>query len=218
DIERGDLLFEGNRYVVNRGTISFSNPQRIEPYFDFEAETRVRFPGQTYVVTVAVNGAMGAAAMPVVTFSSDPPLSTVDIFSLLLGETDAFASGTAELRSLSAARSEEELLRAAGARLLGGAISAPVGRVVEQTLGLDTVQITPTFGGAESDPLSPSARLIIGKRLSNRAYVTFARALGNVVRDQSIVLEYDQSERLGWVLTQTGDHTFAVDFRVRRSF
>jgi translocation and assembly module TamB len=221
DIERGDLLFEGNRYVVNHGTISFSNPQRIEPYFDFEAETRVRFPGQTYVVTIGVNGVVGGPTPPVVTFSSDPPLSTVDIFSLLLGETEAFATGEAELRSLSAAgaaRSEEELLKAAGARLLGGALSAPVGRVVEQTLGLDTVQITPIFGGGESDPLSPSARLIIGKRLSNRAYVTFARALGNVVRDQSIVLEYDQSDRLGWVLTQTGDHTFAVDFRVRRSF
>ncbi|HUF46534.1 MAG TPA: hypothetical protein VMM93_01900, partial [Vicinamibacterales bacterium] len=59
---------------------------------------------------------------------------------------------------------------------------------------------------------------VIGKRLSSRAYITFARALGNVVRDQSIVLEYDQSDRLGWVLTQTGDHTFAIDFRVRRSF
>jgi translocation and assembly module TamB len=221
NIERGDLLFEGNRYVVNHGTISFSNPQRIEPYFDFEAETRVRFPGQTYTVTIGVNGAFGGATQPVVTFSSDPPLSTVQIFSLLLGETEAFATGEAELRSLSAAgvvQSEQELLKAFGGRLLGGALSAPVGRVVEQTLGLDTVQITPIFGGGDSDPLSPSARLIIGKRLSTRAYVTFARALGNVVRDQSIVLEYDQSERLGWVLTQTGDHTFAIDFRVRRSF
>jgi hypothetical protein len=108
-----------------------------------------------------VNGAFGGATQPVVSFSSDPPLSTVDIFSLLLGETEAFATGQAELRSLSAAgvvQSEQELLKAAGARLLGGALSAPVGRVVEQTLGLDTVQITPIFGGGESDPLSPSAR------------------------------------------------------------
>jgi autotransporter translocation and assembly factor TamB len=218
EIDRGDLIFEGNRYVVNRGTIGFSNPSRIEPYFDFEAETRVRLPGQTYVITVGVTGAFGAATQPIVTFTSDPPLSQVDIFSLLLGETAGLENP--ELRSLSAsqsAQSQEELLKAAGARFLGGALSAPVGRAVEQTLGLDTVQITPTFG-TESDPLSPSARLIIGKRLSNRAYVTFARALGNAVRDQSIILEYDQSERMGWVLTQTGDYSFAIDFRVRRSF
>jgi hypothetical protein len=36
--------------------------------------------------------------------------------------------------------------------------------------------------------------------------------------DQVIVLEYDQSDRLGWVLTQTGAATFAVDMRVRRVF
>jgi hypothetical protein len=32
------------------------------------------------------------------------------------------------------------------------------------------------------------------------------------------VLEYDQNDRVGFVLTQTGDRTFAVDFRVRHSF
>lgn len=217
DIERGNLIVEGNRYVVNRGTISFSNPTRIEPYFDFEAETRIRLPGQTYVVTINISGTTTA---PSITFNSDPPLSNVDIFSLLLGETAGVEARGGELRTLSAAESaqaEQELLKLASARILGGALSAPVGRVVEQTLGLDTVQITPTFGSV-SDPLTPSARLVIGKRLSNRAYLTFARALGSVSRDHSIVLEYDQNDRIGWVLTQTGERTFAIDFRVRYVF
>ncbi len=50
---------------------------------------------------------------------------------------------------------------------------------------------------------------MIGKRISNRAYLTFARALGNSSseRDQVIVLEYDQNDRLGWVITQLGDGT-----------
>ena len=53
---------------------------------------------------------------------------------------------------------------------------------------------------------------------SARAYVTFARALGNVSRDQILVLEYDQNDRVGWVLTQNSvDRTFSIDFRVRRS-
>ena len=47
EIERGDVIFEGNRYLVTRGTIDFFNPSRIEPFFDIEAETRVRVPGQT---------------------------------------------------------------------------------------------------------------------------------------------------------------------------
>jgi len=32
------------------------------------------------------------------------------------------------------------------------------------------------------------------------------------------VLEYDQNDRVGWVLTQVGDRTFALDFRVRHRF
>ena len=81
------------------------------------------------------------------------------------------------------------------------------------------MQITPTLA-TESDPLTPSARVVIGKRISNRAYLTFARALGTSSdqRDQIIVLEYDQNDRVGWVLTQLGDGTYSLDFRVRHRF
>ena len=41
EIERGEIFFEGNRYLVTRGTIDFLNPAAIEPFFDIEAETRV---------------------------------------------------------------------------------------------------------------------------------------------------------------------------------
>ena len=80
-----------------------------------------------------------------------------------------------------------------------------------------TVLITPSIG-TEADPLAPTARLVIGKRLSSRAYLTFARGLGNSTQQQIIVLEYDQNDRVGWIVTQNGDHTFAVDFRVRHVF
>ena len=56
-------------------------------------------------------------------------------------------------------------------------------------------------------------------RLSERAYLTFARALGATTHgDQIIILEYDQSDRLGLVLTQNGSNTFAIDLRFRRTF
>jgi translocation-and-assembly-module (TAM) inner membrane subunit TamB-like protein len=215
EIERGDVIFEGNRYVVTRGTMDFSNPARIEPYIDVEAETRVRAADQTYRITLGFTGTTNNMSM---VFNADPPLPMANIFQLLLGQTTDVAD--ADIRALNpqtAAQSEAELLRSLSGRLLTSPISAPVGRVVEQTLGFDTVQITPSIGN-ENDPLAPSMRLTIGKRLSNRAYLTFARALGTVVKDQIVVLEYDQNERVGWILTQTGDRTFAVDFRVRHRF
>jgi len=220
EIDRGSIVFEGNRYVVTRGTIDFLTPPagRIEPIFDIEAETRVRVAqggqSQMFRVTLGVSGTM---SQPSLTLGSDPPLANADIIALLFGTT---ADLTNELRTLSpqaSTEAEEQLLRAAAARVLTGTLTSDVRRVVEETLRLDAAQITPAFG-TETDPLTPSARLILGKRLSPRAYLTFMRLLGTVARDQIIVLEYDQSDRLGFVLTQTGDRTFAIDFRVRHSF
>nr|MBA2301933.1 translocation/assembly module TamB domain-containing protein [Acidobacteriota bacterium] len=218
EIDRGDLVFEGNRYLVTRGRVDFANPIKIDPYFDLEAETRARVGDQTYRVTI---GIVGTTSRLVPSLTSDPPLATSDILAVLFGQDPDLQN--AELRSLNAAaanQSEAELLRGLTSRLLASPFSAPVGKVAEEVLGSGaTVLITPRIG-TEDDPLAPSARLVIGKRLSNRAYLTFARALGNTQpgRDQIITLEYDQNERIGWIVTQNGDHTFAVDFRVRRVF
>jgi len=219
EIERGDVVFEGNRYIVTPGgSIDFFNPSRIEPFFDIEAETRVRRPGQPYRVTI---GLSGTANRLTYSLNSDPPLPEVDIISLLFGQDPNLEN--AELRALSssaAQQREQDLLIGSMARLLASPISTPVGRVLGQAFGIDTVQITPTLGN-ETDSVSPSARVVIGKRISNRVYLTFARALSSSSsseRDQILVLEYDQNDRLGWVLTQNGDGTFALDFRVRHRF
>ena len=58
EVDRGEVSFEGRRYLVTRGAIEFTNPLRIEPFFDVEAETRVRVPGQTYRVIVRAAGTM----------------------------------------------------------------------------------------------------------------------------------------------------------------
>ena len=44
EIERGEVEFEGRRYLVTRGSLDFANANRIQPFFDIEAETRVRVP------------------------------------------------------------------------------------------------------------------------------------------------------------------------------
>ena len=217
-IERGDVIFEGNRYLVTRGTIGFANPARIEPYFDIEAETRVRVAGAGQSVAYRVTlGFTGTASRMSMNLNSDPPLSSVGIALLLFGQTSTNDLNS-ELRMLNptaATRSEEDLLKAATARLLTGSMTAPVNRAVEQTLGVD-LQITPSIGTSETDPLTPSARLILGRRLSTRAYLTFARPLGTASgATQILVLEYDQNDRVGWVLTQSGDKTYSIDFRVQ---
>jgi hypothetical protein len=217
EIERGEVTFEGKRYVVTHGTIDFSNPNRIEPFFDVEAETRLRVPGQNYTVTLNAVGTFNRFQWGL---NSDPPLPTVDVLAMLLNDTAPTDPELAALRRPD--ETEQQLLQARAAQLLVSPISSGVGRVVEQTFGVDTFQITPSLidPTAQSSRLIPGARLTIGKRISNRVYLTFSQSLSasSTTRDQVILLEYDQNDRLSWVLSQNEDRTYALDVRVRYVF
>jgi autotransporter translocation and assembly factor TamB len=217
EIERGEFVFEAKRYLITRGTIDFSNPARIEPFVDLEAETRVRVPGQTYRVTASIAGTMSRVQWGL---DADPPLPTVDILSLLLSNTAPVDPELARLRSPQ--ETEQQLLQARAAQLLVSPLSAGVGRVVEQTFGVDTFQITPSLNDPtqQSSRFNPGARVTIGKRISSRAYLTFSQSLTpqSTSRDQVILLEYDQSDRLSWLLSQNEDRTYALEMRVRHAF
>ena len=145
DIERGEVTFEGRRYRITRGTMDFTNPTRIEPFFDVEAETNVRVPGQTYRVTV---GFAGTSEQLRPTLNSDPPLPTSDVLALLFSDVRRTGTRTsrpscARCRTRTRRRPTSSPTRATQA--IAGGLSSEVGKVVEQTFGVDTFQLTPSF-------------------------------------------------------------------------
>ena len=181
-------------------------------------ETRVRVPGQTYRVTLRMAGTSERMQPE---FTSDPPLPPVEILTLLF--SDSIPGGDVELASLrSPNQREQELLQARATRALTGALSAEVGRVVEQTFGVDTFQITPLlvdpYQQSSRLNVNPTARVTIGKRLSDRIFLTYARSLSSSTRDEIILLEYDQSDSLAWVFSQNEDRTYALEVRKRVTF
>lgn len=218
EIVRGEAEFEGRRYVVTRGSLDFANPDRIQPFFDIEAETRVRVPGQTYRITMRMAGTTDRLQPQ---FQSDPPLQTLDILALLF--SDQAPSGDMELARLQRPNEQEQrLVEARTTRALTGALAAEVGRVVEQTFGVDTFQITPLLNDPYQQSarvnLNPTARVTIGKRISSRVFLTYARSLSSAEYDQIILLEFDESDTLSWVLSQNEDRTYALEVRKRHSF
>ena len=216
ELERGEAFIDGNRYRLNHGSIGFTNLTDIEPFVDLEVETDVRVPGQTYRVTVRAAGTVDRL-LP--TLSSDPPLPEVDILSLLLG--DLRDPQSADLRAARAPETaQQQRFQAGAARLLAGPLSSGVGRVVEESFGVDTFQITPSLdpSSQQSARFNPTARVLVGKRISDRAHVTLSHALSGANRDIIVVLEYDQNDRLSWILSQNEDRTYALDARVRHSF
>jgi translocation and assembly module TamB len=222
EVNRGEVTFEGRRYVVTRGNIDFTNPTKIEPFLDVEAETRVRVPQQTYQVTVRALGTIDRLQPEL---SSDPPLPAADVLALLFSDVRrANGPGDVEVRSLQPEnRSELEygLIRTRATQLIAGPVSSEVGRIVEQTFGVDTFQLTPSVIDPYSQStrgLNPSARVTIGKRISDRAYLTFSRNLSSSNNDQILLLEYDENDRLSWILSRNEDATYAIEVRVRHAF
>jgi translocation and assembly module TamB len=214
DIESGEYFFAGNRYFVRRGTIDFANPSRIQPIFDVQAETRARAAGQTFQVGIRLSGTFDRITP---TLTSDPWLPDEEIISLLLGGTPDL--GRLEQRQLgSPQQAQQAMLQNAGAVLLTSPISSRLGNAFTEALPLTNVQITPMLGNTDSlQQLNPSARITVGRRISNNVYLTYSVAL-NDAQSELILLEYDQSDRLSWVLSRNGDRTFALDFRIRYVF
>jgi autotransporter translocation and assembly factor TamB len=228
DIERGEVIFEGRRYRITRGSMDFTNPNRIEPFFDVEAETNVRVPGQTYRVIISLAGTTEQLRP---TVSSDPPLPTADVLALLFSEVAASARGTVgtgaslapEIRArLDPTQTQTDIVTARATQALTTPISAEVGRVVEQTFGVNTFQLTPSFidpYSTQTGRINPTARVTVGKRISDRVYITFSRSLNTTTNDQIVLLEIDQSDRVSWVLSRNEDaQTYTLEFRVRRVF
>lgn len=225
EVDRGEVTFEGRRYLITRGNIDFTNPAKIEPFLDLEAETRVRVPGppsQIYQVTVRAIGTIDRLRPEL---TSDPPLPAADVLALLFSDSQrTLDPGAAELRALSSSNRNElerDIIRTRATQILASPVSSEVGRMVEQTFGVDTFQLTPSLidpYNQSTSRVNPSARVTIGKRISDRVYLTFSRNLASSRDDQIVLLEYDESDRLSWILSRNEDSTYAIEFRVRHSF
>ena len=219
ELERGQIYFQGNRYRLTRGSVGFTNPMQMDPFLDVEAETDIRVPGQTYRVTLGLTGPLDRLEPP--TLESDPPLQQFEIIGLLLG--DVRDPQQAEIRSLRAPEASQQglLMQGIGTGLLNNPVLAEVGGVVERSIGIDTFEITPSLddpAAQQSTELVPTARVLIGKRISDRAHLTFSRAVSGSNQALIVVFEYDATDRLSWVLSQNEDRTYALDVRVRHAF
>jgi autotransporter translocation and assembly factor TamB len=215
DLERGDVFFGGKRYQIRRASIQFSNRAAIEPFFDIEAGTRQRVPGETYDITVTATGPDPVKTM---TFTSDPNLPEYQLFALLF--SDIAPSRDVEFQQYAGITPQEQLFRDQIARQLTSAATSEISNIFQQAFAVDSFQLSTTLldPNQQSARLDPAARVTFLKRVGNRIYLTYSRSLSSSTRDQVIVMEIDQSDRLSWILSRNEDGTYALDFRLRRTF
>ncbi len=203
EIERGRVYFQGNTYVIRRGSIDFSNPQKIEPLFDVEAEARVR----SYNVVLKAQGTLERITP---TLTSDPPLSTVGILALLAGAEESEVERTSELRDRS------ELAATGAATLAAGRLSEQFGLERRASkLGLSRFSIDPTVG-VRGEYRNSTVRLTAGKRLTPDLSIVFSQELRG--SDEHLLsLEYSLSDKVSVLLTRAAPGGLGFDLRLRRT-
>jgi len=206
EVDRGRVYFQGRTYVIRQGTIDFVNPQKLDPTFDIEAETRIR----SYRVTLRVNGTLERVSP---TLTSDPPLSPVQILSLLAGAEESTVAGLTQAQAQS---SQGQLAASGAATLAAGKISEEVGleRGAERLLGLNRFSIDPSLlRGAGT---APTARITLGKRITPDLSVLYSQDLRGT-EQRILSLEYTLSDRLSVLLTREDPGGLGFDLRLRQS-
>ena len=198
----GSATFNDTKYQLERGTIYFNNPIRIDPIVDIDATARV----ENYDVTIGVHG---TAKNPKLTYRSEPPLSQADVFNLLaLGRTQEEAAiNTQQLQQ----QGQDPTTNA----LLGGALNATVSNRVNKLFGgSGKVKIDPAYVGSLG---TSSARITVEQQLTPKITVTFATSV-NASTQQLISAQYQVSDNVSIVATRDENGVFSVVYKIRQRY
>jgi translocation and assembly module TamB len=200
NINGGDLIFMGNRYVLEGGTIQFANPTRTEPTLNVSANTTI----QQYQIYLRFEGPVDRMHT---NYSSVPALPPADIIHLLaFGSTTEAAAANPTPGSLGAES------------VVASQVTSQVTSRVAKVAGISQLSIDPELGGAgNSGTANKGARITIQQRVTGNLFVTFSSDV-TTTQDQVIQLQYKVSPRLSFSGTRDQNGGFGFDARIRKTW
>lgn len=204
NIAEGDIFFNGTKYRLERGDITFSNPLTIEPVVNLDMSARV----QGYDITIGLHGqAVGGKGLSM-TYRSDPPLSNADIIALLaFGRTRGQGVYTASQPG----GTTNDTASASNA-ILGEALNATFTDRVQRLFGASRVKIDPQFIGSENNA---SARVTIEQQISNNVTFTYITSLTQSA-ETVIQMEYNIDKNVSIVAVRDQNGVLGFDIHIRR--
>lgn len=156
----GQLVFFGNQYTVNQGTISFYNPNAIQPILNVSLETNA----QGVNVILGVTGPIDNLKL---SYRSDPPLTFEQIVSLLATNTTPNDPSIAAHQPTPVQQSVAQMGESA---VLGQAVANPLASRVKRVFGLSQFKVDPSFTGNGG---IPTARVTLQEQIANDITFTY---------------------------------------------
>ena len=192
DLTSGELFYRNLRYQLQRGIISFDNPNQTNPVLNVSVSTMV----EQYNLTLNLRGPFDKLTT---SYVSDPPLPTADIINLI-------ARGKTTQESAASSQSTDSMIASGAASELSGKL--------QQLAGISSLQIDPLIGGNNQNP---SARIAVQQRVTKNFLFTFST---DVSEPGSEVVQGDYQINKRWSVSATRDQVggVAVDGRLHTRF
>ncbi|MCU0302610.1 MAG: translocation/assembly module TamB domain-containing protein [Thermoanaerobaculales bacterium] len=191
--EGGEVTLQNLRYDVERASLTFSDPDRIDPSVELQLRTWV----QNYQVTLRISGTSDRLIPQV---SSNPPLPQEEVFSLLaMGyRSDTLGSGAMGVGIAST--------------LLSQQLSTELDRRTK--LVLPQFRVDPF---SDSTASGPSARVTVVQQLSPSWTVTLQSNL-SAERAEVIVSRWYLAPGIFLEASRQLDGSYGVDIKMRRPY
>ncbi len=200
-ITRGQLEFRNDRFEVTRGVVSIPEGPTGTTFYDIQAEATI----QGYRIIVGLTGTADNFN-PIL--RSEPNLPQSSILSLL-------ATGTLPPPDIANTTTAAQQANVSAATTLLSELLTE--RIEEQTgrlFGINRFQIDPLLVGRGGDP---TARLTVGRRITNDLSVTFSTNLATA-EEQIILIEYRLRNNLSIIGLRDQLGNFGFDVRVTKRF
>jgi translocation and assembly module TamB len=203
DILEGDATFNGIKFRLERGDITFANPVAIEPQVNLQATTHVR----NYDLDVTVTGTPDRLS---VNYRSEPPLPKSDIIALLaLGRTSEESEQLQQQSGQSLFTDEATNL------IINEAINQAMGNRMQKLFGVSRVRIDPQGLTTETNPMARGPQVTIEQQFANNLSLTYSTNVSQSSQ-QIIEGEYYINRNMSIVGTRDQNGVVSFDVRIRR--
>lgn len=199
NLNGGDVILNGDRFILNGGTVAFVNPYETQPVINVSLKTTI----QQYDVYLRFNGPVDQLRT---TYNSDPALPSADIINLLaFGQTtEANANATATPANQAAES------------LVASQVSSQVTSRISKIAGISQLSISPVLANGTSQGPA-GANITIQQRVTGNLFVTFSSNVAST-QSQTIQGQYQLSPRVALSATRDPNGGFAVDALIKKSW
>ncbi len=203
EVLEGEISFNGNKYKLERGDVTFANPAKTQPVIDLQAATRVR----DYDITVQFRGDASVPNGLKVTWQSEPQLPEADVIALLaLGRTREESAAAGSNGSFGFGGDASNLL-------INQALNSTVNSRLQRLFGASRIKIDPQ-GLASETAVVRGPQLTVEQQVASNLTLTYSTNT-EVSNQQIIQVEYNVTRNISIVALRDQNGVVSFDFKIR---